>query len=97
MRASFNQFRNHIWGPFDHFFETGVKHLLTRTMHSQIAAIFNYYKLETCAPIELCAFRVIKVYGLEFKVCKGQPFLNLLYEPKFLAIYSEPHVIRKLG
>ncbi len=40
---------------------------------------YSTAKLETCAPIKLCALIEFKVYGLEFKVCKGQPFLNWLY------------------
>jgi hypothetical protein len=38
------------------------KYLLTRTIHSQIAAIFDYYKLETYAPIKLCALRAEHLY-----------------------------------
>jgi hypothetical protein len=55
MGASFNKFRNHIWGPL-------LGDMLNISLQEQfiqkyIAAIFNYTS-ETCAPIKLCALRV---------------------------------------
>jgi hypothetical protein len=54
MGASFNHFRNHIWGPFlrawfrNHIWGPFLRDMvnislaLRRTIHPQIAAIFNY-------------------------------------------------------
>jgi hypothetical protein len=64
MGASFNQFRNHIWGPF--LLETYLltsKYLLTRTIYSQITAILLSLKLVHALPLSFSRLE------LEFKVC----------------------------
>jgi hypothetical protein len=53
MGASFNQFKNHIWGPY----LSHGKYLLMRTIHSKKLQ-YSTIKLETRAPIKLCALRV---------------------------------------
>jgi hypothetical protein len=49
-----------------------------------MAAKFNYIKLETLAPINLCALGVQGLRFIEFKGCKGQHFLNYLHVYRIL-------------
>ena len=56
MGASFNRFRNHIWGPF-------LRDMVNISLREHFIHNIQYSitKLETCAPIKLCAL-------IEFKV-----------------------------